>query len=162
MDLFWIKTLANSTYQQGRWNLTNKNEVKAHNKMAVVATINEIYQDLVLSVNTYNEYVPISKKLKIFPLYCDQHHHMTGFLLIVRNIQIRLERSGGKMEAILESTQGFRQHREYLHTFSARMDALGGLTWIMDQQSVVTNEMIVKQILHDLCSTAYELTNKQE
>ena len=157
MDLFWIKTLANSQFLGGRWQLDNPHEIKAHNKMAVIGTIGEVYQDLVLSVNTYNEYVESSKQLKLLPIYCDKEHQMRGFVIMVRNIQIRLERSGAKMEAILESTQGFRQHREQIHRFEAKMDALGGLTWIMDGTSVMSNEMIVKQLLHDLCSTAFEL-----
>ena len=160
MDLFWIKTLANSNFENGRWELDRPHEVKAHNKMAIIGTINEIYQDLVLSVNTYNEYVEQAKRLKLLPIYCEREHHMSGFVVMVRNIQIRLERSGAKMEAILESTLGFEQHRERVHIFEAKMDALGGLSWIMDSSSIMTNEMIVKQLLHDLCSTAFELKSR--
>ena len=158
MDLFWLKTLAHSDFENGNWVLDNPNEIKAHNKMAIIGTINEIYQDLILSVNTYNDYVENNRRLRLLPIYCEREHQMKGFVIMLKNIQIRLERSGAKMEAILESTQGFRQQREQLHVFEARMDALGGLSWIMDRRSVMSHEMIVKQLLHDLCSTAFELT----
>mgnify|MGYP003683110387 CR=1 FL=1 len=157
MDLFWIKTLANSAYTNGRWQLDNPQEIKAHNKMAVIGTINEIYQDLILSVNSFNEHVNQDKHLRLLPIYCEKDHQMKGFVIMIKNLQIRLERSGAKMDAILESTKGFRQQRECLHSFEAKMDALGGLTWIMDSKAVMSHEMIVKQLLHDLCSTAFEL-----
>ncbi len=159
MDLFWIKTLARSNFVHGRWEIDNLHEIRCHNKTIIRSVISDIYQELVLSVNTYNEYVDETKRLKIFPIYCDQDHYMKGFVILVRNLQLRLERSGAKMEAILESTQAFRQRRESLHVFEARMDALGGLTWCMDTSAIVTNEMIIKQLLHDLCSTAFDITS---
>lgn len=159
MDLFWIKTLARSHFVGGRWVMDNVHEIRCHNKTVINGVINEIYQDLVLSVNTFNEYVDDTKRLKLFPIYSDQDHYMKGFVILVRNLQLRLERSGAKMEAILESTQAFQQRREVLHIFEARMDALGGLTWHMDRHAVVTREMMIKQLLHDLCSTAFEITS---
>ena len=117
---------AKSNFQQGRWELDNAHEVRSHNRTAILGVIGDIYQDLVLSINTYNEYVDETKRLRLFPIYCNQEHHMKGFMIIVRNLQLRLERSGAKMEAILESTQAFRQKKERLHVFEAKMDALGG------------------------------------
>lgn len=156
MDLFWLKTLANSRYDQGSWQLDDPIEIRNHNRTAVAKTMEAIYQEMVLSVNAFNNYVQPDKFMGTLPIYCQVRHQMKGCVIMHKNIKIRLERYGTKIDAILISTRGYSQHRETIHQFTAKMDPLGGLIWIMDDKSVMSIEMIVKQLLYDLWSTAHE------
>jgi len=157
MDLFWIKTLAQAKYKDGQWNLTNPEGIKRHTKQTLIETIKELYQELVLAINAYNEHANHQRRIRLLPVYSETEQPMIGLILMVGSLQMRFERQGYRLEATMESLQGFRKIQEKIHFFEPRIDGLGGLSWIMDRKSIMTNEMMIKQILHDLCSTAYEM-----
>jgi hypothetical protein len=157
MDLFWIKTLAQARYQNGHWSLPDPDGIKRHTKRTLQDTVKNLYQELVLAVNTFNENGPQQRQIRLLPVYSDANEPMIGLILMVGALQMRLEREGYQLNVILESLQGFRKIQEKIHVFEPRIDGLGGLSWIMDKKSIMTNEMMIKQLLHDLCSTAYEM-----
>ncbi len=157
MDLFWVRNLAHAKFTDGHWRLPNAQQAKQHSKASLIATIRDIYQELVIAVNTYNQHVQVTRQIKLLPIYEQSDQTMLGFIMMIGALQMRFERKSYRLQATLESLQGFRKIQELLHEFEPRIDGLGGLSWIMDGKSIMTNEMIIKQLLHDICSTAFEM-----
>lgn len=160
MDLFWVQTLASAKYKDGQWLLPDPDLIQQKAHKAMLETIKTLHEQLVILVSAYNENSTLRKHLKLLPVYNRQGNVMTGITLMQSMVQLRLERKGNSLEATLESMQGFRKIQELIHTFKPRIDGLGGLSWIMDDKSIMTNEMIIKQLLHDICSCAFELGAK--
>ena len=157
MDLFWVRNLAQAKFVQGQWRLPNELQAKQHTKASLMVTIRDIYQELVVAVNTYNQHVQVTRQIKLLPIYEQSDQPMIGFIMMIGALQMRFERKAFRLQATLESLQGFRKVQELIHEFEPRIDGLGGLSWIMDGKSIMTNEMIIKQLLHDICSTAFEM-----
>ncbi|NRA64054.1 MAG: hypothetical protein HRU19_06190 [Pseudobacteriovorax sp.] len=156
MDLFWVKTLAKSKLKDGQWFLDNPDEVQKHNKRAISKKVSSIYQDLLMSVAAFNEHTQDDRQLNLCPMDKDADGLLQGFVILAENIQLKVERSGTKLMAILEFTESFQLRRRVLHQFEARLDALGGIRWCMDNKLFVTDDMIIKQLLHDIWSAVLE------
>lgn len=161
MDLFWIKTLASSKLVDGRWQLGNVNEVKRNSKKSVERAVHELYHELNFAVGAFNEHIQREKKLYLCSMEPDTQGYINGFVLLLDQVKLRLERSGGKIIAVLESTEGFRRQIRQQYTFEARFDAFGGLSWFQDRRMVLTSEAIAKQLLHDFWSLALSENSKE-
>ena len=160
MDLFWVKTLASAKFKDGQWLLPDPELIHQKAQKNLSETIKNIHEQMVIAVGAYNENSTLRRHLKLLPVYNRHGNVMTGIVLLQSMVQIRLERKNNNLEATLESLQGFRKIQELIHTFRPRIDGLGGLSWIMDDKSIMTNDMIVKQLLHDVCSCSFELGAK--
>ncbi len=80
---------------------------------------------------------------------------MAGFVLVMGRIQLQLMQTDLSLEIHLSRMQGFQQSNKLIHRLHPHCDPFGGISWIMDEKSIMTDEMIVKQLLHDLCREAY-------
>ena len=157
MDTFWLKTLAQAHYKDGQWSLAEPAKIKERSKKNFLSTIPELLEQVHIAIETYNEVSPEHRRIRVLPLNSGQNEgSMVGFILLLSTVQLRLVRNNGRLDLILTILDGFKKHDEQLHTFEPIVDALGGLSWIMDRKSIMTIEMMLKQILHDLCSSAYE------
>ncbi len=155
MDRQWIKILAESQLQDGFWKPSNPAAAREHSRQLLQRTVLILFQEMKEATLVFNEHSRREKKLSIFPVYSKEKELMTGFVLVVGRLQLQLAQTENTLEVLLSRLQGFHQTSKKLHELSAHVDPFGGISWIMDENSIMTEDMIAKQLLHDLCREAH-------
>lgn len=155
MDRQWVKILAQASLEEGAWRLNNPAAAHELSRLSLQKVVSLLYQATKDAVATFNEFCRKDKKLSVFPIYIKGRETMAGFVLVLGRLQLQLMQSDLSLEIHLSRLQGFQQTNEVLHQLDPHCDPFGGISWIMDQKSIMTEDMIVKQLLHDLCREAY-------
>ncbi len=155
MDRQWVKILAQASVEEGAWKLGNPAAAHEHSRSTLQKTVTHLFQDTKEAVAVFNDHSRKDKKLSLFPVYAKARETMTGFVVVLGRLQLQLTQTDLSLEIQLSRLQGFQQSNQLLHRFDPHCDPFGGISWIMDQKSIMTDEMIVKQLLHDLCREAY-------
>lgn len=155
MDRQWIKILAESQLQDGQWKPNNPAAARDHSRHLLQRTVVLLFQEMKEATLIFNEHSRRDKKLSIFPVYSKDKESMSGFVLVVGRLQLQLVQTENTLEVLLSRLQGFHQTSVKLHELSAHVDPFGGISWIMDENSIMTEDMIVKQLLHDICREAH-------
>ncbi len=155
MDRQWVKILTQASLEDGAWKLGNPAAAHEHSRATLQKTVTLLFQNTKEAVAIFNDNSRKDKKLSLFPVYTKGRETMAGFVLVLGRLQLQLMQTDLSLEIHLSRLQGFHQSNELLHRFDPHCDPFGGISWIMDQKSIMTDEMIVKQLLHDLCREAY-------
>ena len=156
MDRQWIKILAQSYLDQGQWRPRELSAPREHSQKQLSFTIARLFQELKEAVLVFNEHAKKEKKLSIFPVLQKTQEKMSGFVLVIGRIQLNVQQTESRLEMTLTRLQGFHQKTDSLHSCEAQVDPFGGISWIMDRKSIMTEDMLVKQLLHDICHEAHQ------
>jgi hypothetical protein len=154
MDRQWVKILAQATLRDGVWKLANPAAAQNLSRTSIEKTVTLLFRETQDAIVTFNENSRSDKKMSLFPVYAKGKETMTGFVMILGRQQIQLIQTDMSLEIQLSRLQGFHQSNELIHRFDPHRDPFGGISWIMDQKSIMTEDMIVKLLLHDLCREA--------
>lgn len=155
MDKQWVKNLAESRLEKGQWVAPNPATPRDYGRSQVLEAVSDIYSNVRDAVQVFNEHSRKEKKMSVLPVYAKDQEQMNGFVLVVGRLQLQLTQNQVKLEAYVTRFQGFHQRTDLLHELEAHCDPFGGISWIMDRKSIMTKDMIVKQLLHDICHEAY-------
>lgn len=155
MDKQWVKNLAESRLENGQWVPPNPAAPRDYGRNQVQKAVSEIFQDVRDAAQVFNDHSRKEKKMSVFPVYAKDQEQMNGFVLVIGRLQLQLAQNQLRLEASVTRLQGFHQRTDRLHELEAHCDPFGGISWIMDRKSIMTKEMIVKQLLHDICHEAY-------
>lgn len=155
MDRQWVKILAQSQLDAGHWKLSNPTAARDLSRQLLQRTVVQIFQEMKEAVTIFNEHSRQEKKLHLFPVYGKEREQMSGFVLVVGRLQLQLSQDQQSLDVSLARLQGFHQISTPLHRLDAHCDPFGGISWIMDEKSIMTEGMLVKQLLHDLCREAH-------
>ncbi len=155
MDKQWVKILAQSHLESGHWKLTNPTAARDLSRTHLQRTVVHLFHEMKEALTIFNKHSRQEKKIHLFPVYAKDKEQMSGFVLVVGRLQLQLTQDQLSLEASLARLQGFQQTSERLHSLEAHCDPFGGISWIMDEKSIMTEDMIVKQLLHDFCREAH-------
>jgi hypothetical protein len=155
MDKQWIKILAESRLEGGEWVQSNPLTPREHGREQILRTISDLQNDLREAIQIFNDHARHDKKISIFPLHGKNMDVLTGLVVIVGRLQLQVVQNQAHINVSILRMQGFQQRTEILHQFEANCDPFGGISWIMDRKSIMTKDMLVKQLLHDICHEAY-------
>lgn len=155
MDKQWVKILAESRLQDGEWVQSNPLTPREHGRDQILRTIYDLQEDLREAIQIFNEHAKKDKKMAMFPLHGKDSETLTGFVVVVGRLQLQVIQHQAHINVQISRMQGFQQRSEMLHQLEANCDPFGGISWIMDRKSIMTKDMIVKQLLHDICHEAY-------
>ncbi len=155
MDKQWVKILAQSQLNEGQWKLSNPAAARDLSRHHLHKTVSQLFAEMKEAVAVFNEYSKQEKKLSLFPIYSKDKESMHGFVLVVGRLQVQLSQNQSSLDIVLTRLQGYQQSSHALHRLDAHCDPFGGISWIMDGKSIMTEEMIVKQLLHDICHEAH-------
>ena len=61
-----------------------------------------------------------------------------------------------EIQAIMNYPVAFRRVDKKIHSFLPKIDSFGGLLWIIDKKSVMTESMILQQLLSDVYKAAQQ------
>ncbi len=155
MDKQWVKILAESRLEAGEWVQSDPQMPRAHGREQILRTVSDLQNDLREAVLIFNDHARHDKKMSIFPLHSQNSDVLTGFVVIVGRLQLQVAQHQAHINVSISRMQGFQQRTEMLHQLEANCDPFGGISWNMDQKSIMTKDMLVKQLLHDICHEAY-------
>jgi len=155
MDKQWVKILADSRLEEGQWVQTNPTAPRDHGRTQILKTIGELNADLRDAIQVFNDHAKKEKKMSIFPIHGQDKEVLSGFVVVVGRLQLQVLQHQAHINVQISRMQGFQQRTEILHQLEASCDPFGGISWIMDQKSIMTKDMLVKQLLHDICHEAY-------
>ncbi|MBC7658491.1 MAG: hypothetical protein H7249_02155 [Chitinophagaceae bacterium] len=155
MDKQWVKILAESRLEDGQWKQTNPNVPREVGRSSILKTIAELNMELRDAIQVFNDHCKKEKKMSIFPIHGKDNETLSGFVVVVGRLQLQVLQHQAQINVQISRMQGFQQRSEILHTLEAHCDPFGGISWIMDQKSIMTKDMLVKQLLHDICHEAY-------
>ena len=155
MDKQWVKILAESRLENGQWKPSNPNVPREHGRNTILKTIGDLNNDLRDAIQVFNDHAKKDKKISLFPIHGKDQEHLSGFVVVVGRLQLQVLQHQAQINVQISRMQGFQQRSEILHQLEARCDPFGGISWIMDQKSIMTKDMLVKQLLHDICHEAY-------
>ncbi|MCX6131254.1 MAG: hypothetical protein NTX25_19615 [Proteobacteria bacterium] len=155
MDRQWVKILAQASLEDGAWKLSNPAAAREHSRSTLQKIVGLLFHDTKDAVAVFNDSSRKEKKLSLFPIYAKSRETMSGFVLVLGRTQLQLAQADMSLEIHMSRLQGFQQNSRLLHQLDPHCDPFGGISWIMDQKSIMTEDMIVKQLLHDLCREAY-------
>lgn len=155
MDKQWVKILAESRLQDGEWIQQNPLTPREHGREQILRTIIDLQNDLREAIQIVNDHAKKDKKISLFPLHDKDQDTLNGFVIVVGRLQLQVVQHQAHINVQVSRMQGFQQRTEMLHQLEASCDPFGGISWIMDRKSIMTKDMLVKQLLHDLCHEAY-------
>lgn len=155
MDKQWVKILADSRLEDGQWIQTNPAAPRDHGRTQILKTIGELNADLRDAIQVFNDHAKKEKKMSIFPINGKDQEVPSGFVVVVGRLQLQVLQHQAHINVQISRMNGFQQRTEILHHLEANCDPFGGISWIMDQKSIMTKDMLVKQLLHDICHEAY-------
>jgi hypothetical protein len=155
MDRQWVKILAQSKLQDGQWKLANPAAARDLSRHTIQKIVGQIFSHTKEAVAVFNEYSKQEKKLSLFPIFSKDKETMHGFVLVVGRLQLQLLQNQHSLDILLTRLQGYQQNTVPLHRLEAHCDPFGGINWIMDGKSIMTEDMIVKQMLHDISHEAH-------
>ena len=155
MDRQWVKNLAQSQFREGHWKLANPAAARELSRHILQRIVNQIFTHMKEAVAIFNEYTKQEKKISLFPVFSKDREIMQGFVLVVGRLQLQLVQNQNSLDVLLTRLQGYQQATVQLHHLDAHCDPFGGINWIMDGKSIMTEDMIVKQMLHDISHEAH-------
>ena len=155
MDKQWVKILAESRLENGEWKQNNPATPREHGRNQILRTAGELFQDIKDALIIINEHSRKDKKMTAFPMYDKDQESVTGFILVLGRLQLQVMQHQAHISVSVARMHGYQQELETIHQFEAHCDPFGGISWIMDQKSIMTKDMMVKQLLHDMCHEAY-------
>jgi hypothetical protein len=155
MDKQWVKILADSRLEDGQWKQSNPAAPRDLGRNSILKTIGELNSDLRDAIQIFNDHAKKEKKMSIFPIHGKEQEVLSGFVVVVGRLQLQVLQHQAQINVQISRMQGFQQRTEVLHQLEAHCDPFGGISWIMDQKSIMTKDMLVKQLLHDICHEAY-------
>ncbi len=155
MDKQWVKVLAESRLQDGEWVQANPATPREHGRDQILRTISDLASEIRDAIQVFNDYAKKDKKLSMFPLQAQDNGAVNGFVIVVGRLQLQVVQFQAHINVQISRMQGYQQRSEMLHQLEANCDPFGGISWIMDRKSIMTKDMIVKQLLHDICHEAY-------
>ncbi len=155
MDKQWVKILAESRLQDGEWVQSNPLMPREHGREEILRTITDLGSEMREAIQVFNDYAKKDKKLSMFPLHAKDSGAVNGFVVVVGRLQLQVVQFQAHINVQISRMQGYQQRTEMLHQLEANCDPFGGISWIMDRKSIMTKDMIVKQLLHDICHEAY-------
>jgi hypothetical protein len=155
MDRQWVKILAQSQLEAEGWRLHNPAAAREHSRHLLQKTVTLLFQEMKEAVAVFNEYCRQDKKMSMFPVFNKEREAMHGFVLVIGRLQLQLVQNHTSLDIVLSRLHGFHQTNQCLHHLEAHCDPFGGISWIMDEKSIMTEDMLVKQMLHDLCREAH-------
>jgi hypothetical protein len=152
LDAQWIKTLAKASAQEGVPAPIDAHEIQGRvqeNLEGIIPCLLDLMVDACL---IFNQYWPPGRALKVVPWHPEDPKIRPGFIVFSGARQLRIQ--GLPEHRIEETLVVFRDYQpqpQRLHTFEPHTDAFGGVTWIMDRLVTMTPELMVKQMLRDMC-----------
>ena len=155
MDKQWVKILAESRLEDGEWVQSNPLMPREHGREEILRTISDLQNELREAIQVFNDYAKKDKKLSLFPLNERESGAVNGFVVVVGRLQLQVTQFQAHINVQISRMQGYQQRTEMLHQLEASCDPFGGISWIMDRKSIMTKDMLVKQLLHDICHEAY-------
>ncbi len=155
MDKQWVKILAESRLQDGEWVQSNPLMPREHGRDEILRTVADLQTEMREALYVFNEAAKREKKISMFPLTHKETGVLNGFVMVVGRLQLQVIQHQAHINVQISRMNGYQQRTEMLHQLEASCDPFGGISWIMDQKSIMTKDMIVKQLLHDICHEAF-------
>lgn len=155
MDRDWIKSLATADFTSGSWRVADEEAIKQRATREILTAMDEIYEGVVEAVDIFNAYSQQNRDIKLMPLHHPETHQLNGLVMIVGSVQLRMEHQNFQFIISVYRRQEYRTKVKPLHILEPRIDPFGGLTWIMDHKTTLTRDLIVKQLLRDICTTSF-------
>lgn len=151
MDREWLRQLAQARTEQGRLVPNDPEGLKRDAMRHLMSAAAILQQEAEDWCAIFNMYAP-KEQLRILPLAATTPGRVLpqGFMMLLGGQQVRIEQHQYTLKASLIYIEAFQQREKPLHVFEAKVDMFGGIHWIMDQKTTVTNEMILKTLLRIL------------
>lgn len=156
MDRQWLKNLALSSFDNGRWNLADPNSPVSMASERVQESLNILFEKVRGNIDVFNLHAPAYKQLKLFKLIKNANTGDLGFVLLLGPLQMQLEQSGAQYTTTGVLFKNPQSVRIPMRHFEAHFDTFGEVFWTMDKKTVVDLERLAKQLLEDICRLAYE------
>lgn len=154
-DREWIQNIANANYHGGRWSINEENTKKlALARLDEVLTL--IVEEAKDTCAIYNAYTRNDKSINLLPIKLS-NKQLTGFILFLGSVQLKLETENSTLIATIIAIKGFTKDSKIIHTMTPQFDAFGTLLWKIDNSLLLSVELIIKRLFEDLISTAFEL-----
>ncbi len=150
MDREWLKQLALARTENGRLVPYDPDGLKRESMRQLMSAVAHLQQEAEDWCAIFNMYAT-DEQLRILPLAAAPGRVLPqGFMMLLGGKQVRVEQREYQLTASLIFIETFQQREKPLHRFEAKVDMFGGISWVIDQQSMVTNEMILKLLLRAL------------
>ena len=159
IDDAWIKALAEAKLTEGNWRLKDPDDVKRRASHGLLNVIPELYEAMTDSAAVFNAHRSAIKPLRVVAWQPEGADAARGFIIFSGAVQLKLEQLADfRLEEEIVAVREFQRHPKKLHAFEPHIDNFGGLTWVMDMRLTMTSELIIKQLLKDICIAAKEAT----
>ncbi len=155
LDREWIKSLATADFSSHRWQEQNEEAVKQRAAHEVALAMEDIYRYATEAIEVFNTYSSQQREIKVIPLHKGTPPQLCGLVLMVGSTQLRLDHESYRFTVTLIKTRTYRSSSRLIHILEPRIDPFGGLTWIMDRKVTLTRNLIIQQLLRDICIGAF-------
>ncbi len=115
--------------------------------------LHALYQEATEACEIFNSYVGKDKTIRILNLETPDGQQ-TGFILLLRRAQLRLQRVELHLEASLTTFHAFNTSTQLLYRVEPRIGDGDSWRWQIDGKDQVNNEVLIRQLLQ----TIYEAT----
>jgi hypothetical protein len=146
MDRQWLKNLAESSFNGKAWTLPAHEDTKQAAAHLLADVIPVLFNDFKQAIETYNLYSK-DAKLNILPLNSKTKLQLNGFALLGGRHQMQVAQQGQELFCRLVSVNGFERSERNLFSFVVKVDPFGGIYWVQDNKTLVSNEILVRNIL---------------
>ena len=151
-DRAWIKALAEASLAEGAWRLKDPDAVKRRASDSLLSIVTDLFEMMADAAEVFNLHRSTIKPLRVLPWQPEGANAARGFIVFSGAVQLKLEqRADFYLEESVVAVRDYQRHPKKLHAFAPHIDNFGGLTWIMDKRLTMTPELIIKQLLKDIC-----------
>ncbi len=157
MDTLWIKTLALSSYEDGRWHVPDPNTPAAIANEHLQEAFTVLFETVRSAIEVFNLHAPNHKQLKLYKLGKANQNAEPGFTMMMGPLQIQLQKNGLFFQTTAVLLNQSESKRMNLRSYEAKHDAFGDVFWLMNETIVLDLERLAKQVLEDACRLAYEV-----
>ncbi|MGE0174277.1 MAG: hypothetical protein AB7T49_15885 [Oligoflexales bacterium] len=146
MDRQWLKNLAESTFTGKSWKLPDSEAAKQAAASQLIELVPILFSDFKQAIETYNLYSKTTQ-LNILPLNSKGKLQLNGFALLGERHQLQVAQTGQELYCRLVSVNGFERREQNLFSVVAKVDPFGGIYWMQDNKTLISNELLIKNIL---------------
>ena len=154
MDQEWLKTLAEARFTPQGWQHASPGRVQSRAAARLVDMVPNLYHMALDATEIFNLHSPKGRHIKAFPINHVGQDAPYGFLLVMGLAQVRVLQHNYLLRVHLTERREFRTVDRELYTLEPVVDPFGGVSLVLDKRLTLTEELIIKQLLRDLCTAA--------
>jgi hypothetical protein len=161
-DRDWLINLASSTFDGAGLAACDLSKAQNDLNRKVEGSIPRLVQITSEALEVHNLHAPSNRAIRLLSLKATSVLPGGGYLMLLVQHQIRVEHDLQGISAKLACVEGYQARHLQTRLFTPHGDALGGLHWLLDGKTIVSDDMIVRILLEDLVRAAMGSAKKEK